>query len=211
MTPFYASHFLYDPSYKDRYGNKGNIVPPSFEEVKKLIKQVNIPYYDHYFSGKNKEITVDNIKTEVNLRCEGTQAIVSFCAYKGASKYITLCSVTLSTIDSNCGSILISNLRSDFRGTRLATTLFEQILKYCELAGYSYLLLNTAGGYQNTFGKHYFQKRYGFNPVGNPYVNKRSRNVNIWYEKHLLGVQKVQLDEAIDYQEEENDEEDYDD
>lgn len=68
---------------------------------------------------------------------------------------------------------------------------------------------NTAGAYQNSRAGALFTK-LGFEPMGKPYVNYRSGNLNIWMQKILRVVELSEDEDDEDFDEEENDDEDDD-
>lgn len=195
MTGFYESHLLVSAKKSaDRYGRTGCFTLPNIEEFAKTLDKTNRNYYKHFEQlDKNWK---DHIDFKFSFNNVQNIVTISICIMRGEEAIYTLARVTLSTIDSNCGSLLISNLQSELRGTKIGSWLLEQVISYARRADYSLLLLNTAGTYQNPLGKYIFQKKYGFSPIKDlVYINKRSGNVNVWYKKYLYNVQEVSYDD----------------
>lgn len=113
---------------------------------------------------------------------------------------ITLCSVTLATVNYNCGAIHISNLYvEDGYNCGFSWDLLNIVERWCKWAGYTMVFGNTAGGYQNQLVPRF--EKLGYTKMGVDYINSRSSNRNIWLQKIL--VDQDTLEEVDDEDEEE--------
>ncbi len=216
MTSFYSPLLLTeDKGEKDRYGNKlGLFVLPDMKEFEKKLKKYHPSWVKAYLNDAEPNYKFTKYAYNIVLNDTRTFATISIVGVCNNKYEVTLAKINLSTVYANCGSLLISNLHSEVAGTRMGTFLFKQILSYAEQAGYSFLLLNTAGSHQNPLGEALFEKKFGFIPMKKQvYINKRSGNANIWYYKFLSDVRMADYDVAIkgynEQQDEEEDEEDF--
>lgn len=209
MTAFYCPELLAQTSTeKDRYGrfigcfdldNVDDLVKCHATKNKSFRESYGNPNTDYGITGYKYYFSMNQHNSLCTIQLQGTTK----CGY-----LLNLARVTISTVDSNCGTIIISNLCSDFIGAGFGTLLLQQTLKYLQRAGYSFLLLNTAGKWQNDLGKKLFQEKFGFYPMkNNVYINKRSGNVNLWYFKYLPDVREVMYSDCFieDVEEDEDD------
>lgn len=195
MTSFYNPDLLATSDKKNRYGSPGLFVVPSSEEILKKLEKKSPTYYKHCISNN---YTTPKIRFIFDQQMTKVNIMLGMGPENNNSITVTLAQITLSTISANCGSMLISNLCSDFAGLKFGTFLFETVLKYIEKAGYSYILLNVAG-YQAEFGRRFFGEKFGFQPFPQSYENKRSGNWNTWYEKYTNNVQVTTNETAEKY------------
>jgi hypothetical protein len=208
MTGFYSNHLLKEKTgEKDRYGRDvGFFELPDINELKKKVKQKYKNWYLCYFDKENSPSTfVSKLQYHFNYHEINKQVTISICGNTSESySSPTFASITLSTVNYNCGAVQISNLISEIGGCGIGKFLLEQVLKFLEEAGYSFVLMNTAGGYQNKLGKAFFEKKFGFIPMKDfCYVNQRSGNVNVWYCKYLPNTRVVSYTEDFSTPDEE--------
>lgn len=198
MTTFYHSEHLAQEGTQSRYGKVGVFKPINYDEAKKKLTKYSRSYSEFYLDPKSEHY-VNESKVTFTFNHDRTIVVIKYELYSTKTGlHLTLANVTLSTIDSNCGSVLISNLANQIPGSKFGSILLEETIKYLTFSGYSYILLNTAGRHQNPLGDLIFRKRFGFTPLENTYVNKRSGNINIWYYKFLTGVQVVPLEQSLE-------------
>lgn len=210
MTTFYHSELLATTGEKNRFGSYGVFAPIPVDEAKKKLAS-KYPSYEQYYCNDKSASNLTDSKIDFLFNQDRTRVTVVL-KLTGKEATLDLAQFTLSTIDCNCGSVLLSNLYTEFKGCGFGKYLMDQVMNYLTKADYSYIILNTAGSCQNPLGFRFFKERYGFSPMNHPYVNKRSANVNVWFYKFLTGVRDVSL-AAIptEYKEESYDEdEDYD-
>lgn len=213
MTSFYSSNLLTQATGEiDRYGRQ-----VGFFKIPDMKPMVNIlckkyPSYEDYYFTKKAPAPINAYRYDFHISPRSDQCTIQLIGYNTSTgATLILATITIQTINANCGSIIISNLSSEFTGCGFGKALLRETLRYLEEAGYSFLLLNTAGRYQNPIGTKLFQKQFGFHPLKNQvYVNKRSANANIWYFKMLPGVQRLKYSEAASYLSEDDLEEDLD-
>lgn len=112
---------------------------------------------------------------------------------------ITLCHVTLNTVEYNCGAIHLSNLCvEEGYNCGFSWDLLDLVERWCKWAGYTMVFGNTAGSYQNQLVPRF--EKLGYTKMGVDYINVRSLNRNIWLQKIL--VDQDTLDEEPDDEEE---------
>jgi len=209
MTTFYHAELLATTGEKNRYGSYGVFTPIPVDEAKKILVK-KYPAYTLYFCNKKSDLNLTDSKIDFLFNPDRTRVTV-ILKLTSIETSLNLAQFTMSTIDCNCGSVLLSNLYTEFKGCGFGKYLMDQVMNYLTKADYSYIILNTAGSYQNPLGFKFFQEGYGFSPMNHPYVNKRSTNVNVWFYKFLTGVEDVALAAVSrEYKEESYEEEEYD-
>lgn len=110
--------------------------------------------------------------------------------------------VGIFPVENNCGTIQITGLTSYLPKTaNIGSILLREALKFCEAADYSFVICNTAGSDQNKWGIKTLLGKFGFQPMGPAYINKRSNYLNVWYCKMLSDVESVDNDEIFDKKE----------
>jgi hypothetical protein len=214
MTAFYSPHLLQgETGEKDRYGRPvGFFRVPDMKPYIEKIKKNTPWWYDAYFSDKKGSSKIIKFGYEFTQTTMQNLVHIQFVGYADSGAIVQLARVTLSTVDSNCGSVIISNLYSEVGRCGLGTFLFTEVMRYIQVAGYSFVLLNTAGQVQNQLGVSFFQEKFGFTPFKNQiYVNTRSGNANVWYFKFIEGVQRIPYKELSSYRQPDDDDEDYND
>jgi len=208
LTTFYDSYLLQAETTTNRYHQKGCFTSPNSQELLKKILPVNSYYQKMYGEAVEK----GNLDVVWDFLISDTFACVSLKVKRKDTdqKVLTLGSVCLSTTQYNCGSLHISNLNTEFPGKGIASFILREVLKYCYLAGYSFIFMNTAGVWQNEVGKYFFERKFGFKPMKRlVYRNKRSGNNNVWYYKFLEGVTRVPYENAFEANEEDEEIEDF--
>jgi hypothetical protein len=202
MTALYSSNLLsQEIGEKDRYGRQiGFFKLPDMESMIGTLCKKYPSYGDYYFS-KKAISPINDYRYDFHISPRSDQCTIQLTGYSTPSgATVMFAQITIQTVNANCGSIIISNLQSDFPGCGFGKALLRETLRYLDRAGYSFLLLNTAGKNQNPIGTSLFQKQFGFHPLKNQvYVNKRSANANIWYFKILPDVTRLQYSEAANY------------
>ena len=198
MTSFYHREYLAEDTGKtDRYGNRiGFFKIGDLDNLVQAWATKSPGFHDHYISERSSyAITRYEFIFAPNDDWSHVRiAVRGFCKN---GYQLVLAGVTISTIDSNCGAVLLSNLYSDFHGAGFGTFLLDQVLEYLKIAGYSFILMNTAGSTQNALGDHLFVNKYGFTPMApGIYRNIRSGNINIWYFKYLNNVDTISYEFA---------------
>lgn len=211
MTSFYSPHLLTQATgEKDRYGRQiGFFKIPDMQSMIDTLCKKYPSYREFYFTKKDTN-QINAYRYDFHISPRSDQCTIQLIGYNTSTgANLIFAAITIQTVNANCGSIIISNLHSEFPGCGFGKALLQETLRYLEEAGYSFLLLNTAGRYQNPIGTALFQKQFGFHPLKNQvYVNKRSGNANIWYFKMLLGVERLKYSEAATYHSSEDELED---
>lgn len=123
--------------------------------------------------------------------------------------------VTITSMEHNCSTILISNLTSSVNRIGIASFILEQVLNWAKLAGYTNVICSIAGAHQHMTALPLF-KKFNFEQMGPAYVNSRTLNTNTWLQKILVSkeeIERLQEEERIRIAEEESyyeeDEEDF--
>lgn len=201
----YEIYSLADKRYpKDGY--YGYLTAPSVEKVEELLKT---NYLWQHYKKKGSIIDIrfyslpyDSHKgTHIKLQMEWIPKKES------TSISIPLVEVTIHSVENNCSAVHISNFKSNFRRLRLGSLLLQYVEEWCIQVGYTIIFGNTAGNFQNTEALPFFLKN-GYTPMGQEYVNVRTRNKNIWFQK-IINTE-IPEDEEYDEEYEEYDEEDED-
>jgi hypothetical protein len=195
----YEIHTLGD-SEKTVSGFKGYLNAPDLEETIEKLKTHGL--HKHYisngiFQGIEFKVYKDanNETASIYLKASWTENDTD------NSSYLDIARVTISSVPSNCGAVFISALEVWNKRAGFGTFLVKEILDWCYFAGYTMVFCNTAGEYQNRVAGALFTK-LGFEPMGKPYVNYRSENLNIWMQKILR---------VVEPSEDEDDEDNWDD
>jgi len=176
---FYSQLALADSKFKDIRGWQGVLVAPEPGEIKltertlgwtnkeKVPKQTKLEYTT-YFPHEG----------EVHLTLSAT---IPYPIKEVPSQKVTLGSVTLSCVNSNCGTLHMSYLNSCFLKLGIGTSIMKQVLNFAQQAGYTMLLFNTANDFQNKqAGVDFFEKHFEAQQI-TTFKNKRSGNVNVFY------------------------------
>lgn len=214
MTSFYSTQlFAEETKEKDRYGRTAGFFRlPDLEIISEKVKTSNPFWWEHYFSNNKPNSKISRLSYMFHFNGERSMIHVQLIGYTKLGQSIQLSRVTISTVDSNCGSVIISNLYSELHHCGLGSFLFAELMRYIQTAGYSFVLLNTAGSIQNELGTTFFQKKFGFLPFKNQiYVNTRSGNANVWYFKIMDGVSRIPYKELSSYRSPDEEDEDYSD
>jgi len=197
----YESYSLADQRYP-KNGSRGFLVAPTVEEIDELLKK------NSHWQQYKKEGTISNIRFHAQ----------QYDSYKGAviklqmewqhkkekvNTSLDLASVTIHSIENNCGVVHISNFNSHFSRSGLGSLFLSKIEDWCRYAGYTMIFGNTAGTLQNSRALPFFLKN-GYTPMGKEYVNVRSRNTNIWFQK-IINTEIPEDNEDEEYDEEDED------
>ena len=193
----YEIHTLGD-SNQNVSGFKGYLNAPDLEETVEKMKTHGL--HKHYIlNGKFTEIEYKVYRSENNTTASVYLRLLWMENNTNNTSYLDIASVTISSVPSNCGAVFISNLQVNNKRAGFGTLLVKEILDWCYFAGYTMVFCNTAGYYQNSIAGALFTK-LGFEPMGKPYVNYRSGNLNIWMQKLLRVIEpsEDEDDEADD-------------
>lgn len=167
---------------------------PKREDIIKRIQESNNTYLSNI---PNLEEWIPEIRILYKGSLSNNATVYLRLKYK--SNIITLCYVTLTTVEHNCGAIHLSNLCvEDGYNCRFSWDLLNIVERWCKWAGYTMVFGNTAGSYQNQLVPRF--EKLGYTKMGVDYINSRSRNRNIWLQKIL--VDQDTLDEEPDDEEE---------
>lgn len=176
---FYSQLALADSKFENNRGWRGVLVAPEPGEIKLTERTLN---------WSNKEKVPEQTKLEYNthFRHEGevTLTLIATITYPSKEfppQRVTLGSVTLSCVNSNCGTLHMSYLNSCFPKLGIGTSIMKQVLNFAQQAGYTMLLFNTANIIQNKqVGVDFFEKHFKAERI-TEFQNKRSGNHNIFY------------------------------
>lgn len=165
---FYNYHTMHDSKQKES-SFFGLLTAPFIDNVKPVIEnQVHLSSWEGatcFFSvKKNHDIDHAFIKLVVQAK---------------DGYIVDLGGVELCTVNFNCGVIHLSNLFSNFRRKGFGTLILKEVIHWAERAGYTLIICNTAGLWQNRAAGKLF-KHVGFKAFGRKYKNKRSNNTNVW-------------------------------
>ena len=201
----YEIHTLGD-SKETVSGFKGYLNAPDLEETIEKLKTHGL--HKHYidngkFQGIEFKVYKDNNNTEASiyLRVSWTENNAN------NNTYLDIARVYISSVPSNCGAVFISALEVWNKRAGIATFFMKEILDWCYFAGYTMVFCSTAGEYQNRVAGNLFTK-LGFEPMGKPYVNYRSGNLNIWMQKILRDVEPSEDEDDEDLWDDEETNED---
>lgn len=176
---FYSQLALADSKFENHRGWRGVLVAPEPGEIKlteqmlgwtdskKVPKQTKLEYTT-YFPHEG----------EVVLTLSAT---ITYPNKEFPPQKVNLGSVTLSCVNSNCGTLHMSFLNSCYPKLGIGTSIMNQVLNFAQQAGYTMLLFNTAGMFQNKFiGVEFFEKHFKAEKI-TEFQNKRSGNLNVFY------------------------------
>lgn len=176
---FYSQLTLADSNFVNSRGWKGVLVAPEPGEIKLT---------EHLLGWTNKKKVTEQTKLEyrVHFPHEGEAVLTLSATINYPNKdlppqKINLGLVTLSCVNSNCGTLHMSFLTSNYPKLGIGTSIMKQVLNFAQQAGYTMLLFNTAGTLQNQqVGVDFFEKHFKAERI-TEFQNKRSGNLNIFY------------------------------
>lgn len=188
---FYDHHFLCNSDNEHSFFHKKAISLTSF--MKRIKSSGDVYGYSAYFKigrfiPKSFSITVNPVggneeRKQIQLRCN----YVDREHEQDPPRSICVASVTIATVNYNCGAVHISNLYAgDFPKCGLGWWLYNLVEKFLLKAGYTFVFGNTAG-VQNSLVPVF--EKHGWEQMNIEYINERSRNTNIWMYK-MIGSQK---------------------
>ena len=176
---FYNQLALADSKFVDSRGWRGVLVAPEPGEIK-LTEQI-IGWTD-----KKKVPEQTKLEYATYFPHEGEVvltllATITYPVKEYPSQKVNLGSVTLSCVNSNCGTLHMSYLNSCYNGLGIGTSIMNQVLNFAQQARYTMLLFNTANNIQNQLaGVDFFEKHFKAERI-TEFQNKRSGNRNIFY------------------------------
>lgn len=192
---FYEFHTLNSSS------EKGSWFAYNLPKQEDIIKRIRESKSTYFSSIPNLEEWIPEIHIIYQGNLSDTANVHLRLNYKGST--ITLCSVTLTTVNYNCGAIHISNLYTEEgHGCGFSWDLLDLVERWCKWAGYTMVFGNTAGSYQNQLVPRF--EKLGYTKMGVDYINSRSRNRNIWLQKILIDQDTLVEEPNDDYDEEED-------
>ena len=197
----YEIHSLADKRYpKDGY--YGFLIAPTIEEVDELLKK------NYSWNQYKKEGTITDILFDVLHYDFHKGAVISlqmvWCDKKETTPIkIVLVSINIHSVENNCSTVHINNLNSYFRRAGLGSLFLSKVEDWCKYVNYTMIFGNTAGITQNTNALPFFFKN-GYTPMGKEYINVRSRNTNIWFQK-IINTEILEDEEDEEYDEEDED------
>jgi hypothetical protein len=206
----YQDVYLADSnSYKNPYnGHSGKLVAPTYEELERAMATVLSQFGTDWIPAKapvfgvNREVNGAAIWLEVYV-AKGTQ-----------TETVTVASLQINCIANNCGTLQITNINGLYKG--FAKFLVAAVINWAKFAGYTNLIGNTAGTYQNGYPLTWLRNKFGALDWGTPYKNARSGNVNVWFTIPLILVEQAEIppeelvDEDPDYPDDDEDDYSYD-
>lgn len=188
---FYEFHTLKSSS------EKGSWFPDNLPKLEDIIKRIRKSNNTYLSSIPNLEEWIPEIRIIYEGNLSDTANVHLRLNY--GHSIITLCQVTLTTVNYNCGAIHLSNLNvNDGYNCGFSWDLLNIVERWCKWAGYTMVFGNTAGEYQNQLVPRF--EKLGYTKMGVDYINARSSNRNIWLQKIL--VDQDTLDEEPDDEEE---------
>ena len=189
---FYSMAYLIDSKeYYNKYNDtSGQLSAPNITAVAKQWERV-VKYYtgiDIRIASGELSLTKlhFSVKTD-NKDCHARiSLVVSFTNSDSKIKEeLVLSQATINTIQNNCGTIQITDVTNcGFPGW--GHYVVEEIIRWAKFAGYTNIIGNTAGPNQNGKPLTWFKKKFGAVEFGPHYINKRSKNTNIWFQIPLV-------------------------
>ena len=203
---FYNIVYLCDSrNYTNKYsGVTGQLVAPDIKDVKREWERfekdtgIKAKLHNLFFTVDTND---DQTSTTILLEATYTYSSEDFI------KNLHLSSATINTVMNNCGTIQITNVTNNGYPQGWAHFLVEEIIRWAKYAGYTNIIGNTAGQYQNKKALPWFKKKFGAVEWGPPYINKRSGNTNVWFQIPLVDQDSLHVisdDEPEDYDEDED-------
>lgn len=173
---FYNYHSLGDAASMTPHGFRGCLSAPTVEEVSTILKS-NI-------HTKGYADTVAKVYFQVTFTNDTSRAYIQLMIMLANTRIQCLSSCYLNTVEYNCGVLHISNLSTMIPRVGFGKMLLKEIIHWMDHAGYTLLIGNTAGKWQNLQAGGFFRSQ-GFKPFGRKYKNKRSGNTNVWFALHI--------------------------
>lgn len=159
-----------DP-HKEIYGC---LEPPDLDKINEKAEKFRI------------KLEVDFLKLNIELNPSKTSATVTLLGVnKTTNNHLTLGHVKVTTTPANCGSIMIHELYAKYTKLGVGTYLLTEIERWAQRAGYSMIYGNIPNYKYTRYNFYKFFINRGFEPMGKPYINKRSGNLNHWFMKLL--------------------------
>lgn len=174
------------------------------ESFSKIIK-ASVEYTEKgHLKWNRYDLRGDSTAIQLRLEC----VIPASEKYREYNYFVG--AVTITSMEHNCSTILISNLTSSVNRKGVASFILEQVLNWAKLAGYTNVICSIAGAYQHVTALPLF-KKFNFEQMGTTYINGRTLNTNTWLQKILVSkeeTERLQEEERIRIAEEESDNED---
>lgn len=171
----YNYQYLGDSTVKNSYGINGELSAPSIDIISEILSK--------NLHTKDIVTEIKNVFYKVEMNSEHNSATIYLCMTTSRTT-ITLCSCIISAVEYNCGVLHLANVKTFVQRSSLGSIFMREIICWARRAGYTLILCNTAGRYQNIAAGSFF-RNLGFKPFGRKYKNKRSGNTNVWLAYHV--------------------------